>query len=192
MNKDEKLRITKEKLVDATLYLMENMDDPFSVTSREIASRAQVQPAMINYCFGSRENLIYATFFKRYLSFLEDKEISKIISSGEPPKEILKQLHLAVASCLIENYNFTKAITGYILFKRDLSQEAFSLHLVRDHYQGRKTEEECKFIAYELSTLMQLVLFRKDDFKKDFGIDLDNRKELKHFIDMRVDLLLED
>ena len=120
------------------------MDNPFSVTSREIASSAHVQPAMINYCFGSRENLIYATFFKRYLSFLEDKEISKIISSGEPPKALLKQLHLAVASCLIENYNFTKAITGYILFKRDLSQEAFSLHLVRDHYQGRKTEEECK------------------------------------------------
>lgn len=192
MNKDEKLKITKDKLLDATFFLMENMEDPLSVTSREIAARANVQPAMINYCFGSRENLIYATFFKQYLSFLEDKEIGKIVSSGEPPKEIIKKLHFAVAGCLVDNHKFTKAITGYILFKRDLSQEAFSLHLVREHYKGRKTEEECKFISYELSTLMQLVIFRKDDFKKDFGIDLDNREELKHFIDMRVDLLLED
>ena len=64
MNKDEKLLNTKVKLMEATLHLMENREDPMQVTSREIASRAQVQPAMINYCFGSRENLIYETFQK--------------------------------------------------------------------------------------------------------------------------------
>lgn len=192
MNKDEKLQITKDKLMESAFFLMEKLDDPLAVTSREIASRAQVQPAMINYCFGSRENLLYATFYKQYLSFLKDKEVDRILSSGKPPKEILKELHLAVASCLVDNFKFTQAISGHVLFKRDLSREAFSLHLVREHYQGRKTEEECKFIAYELSTLMQLVIYRKDDMKKDFGIDLDDKKVLKHYIDMRIDLLLED
>ena len=38
--------------------------------------------------------------------------------------------------------------------------------------------------------MMQLIIYRKEDIKRDFGIDLDNDKELKKYIGMRVDLLL--
>ena len=81
---------------------------------------------MINYCFGSRENLIYQTFQKQYLNFLEDKEIAKLIASDIAPRELLKKLHFIVAKCLVENPKFTKAITPYVLFNRDLSQDSFS------------------------------------------------------------------
>lgn len=190
MNKDEKLQLTKEKLLDSTFRLMEEHDDPMSVTSREIALSAGVKPSMINYCFGSRENLIYQTFQKQYLDFLKDNDVQAIIESGDSPKEILKQLHFIVAACLIKNPKFTKAITGFVLFKRDLSKESFSFQYVYRHYAGKKSKEECSLIAYELSTMMQLIIFRAEDFKRDFGIDLTNEEELKHYIDMRVDLLL--
>ena len=190
MNKDEKLQITKDKLMEATLHLMENMEDPLKVTSREIAARASVQPAMINYCFGSRENLIYQTFQKQYMGFLKDKEIEKLLASDLAPKDLLKKLHFAVAKCLVENPKFTKAITPYVLFNRDLSQESFSFPYVKKHYAGKKTDKECRLIAYEMSSMMQLIVCRKDDIKRDFGIDLTKDKELKKYIDMRIDLLL--
>ena len=192
MNKDEKLQITKDRLIEATLMLMEDMDDPLTVTSRQIASKAGVKPGMINYCFGSRENLIYQTFQKQYLDFLKDSDVSSIINSQAPPKEIIKQLHFIVARCLVENHKFTKAITGFVLFKRDLGKESFTFPYVLKHYKGKKSENECRLIAYELSTMMQLIIYRKDDIKKDFGIDLADRDELKHFLDMRIDLLLGD
>lgn len=190
MQKDVKLGITKEKLVDATFALMEDLDDPLNVTSRQIADRAGVKPSMINYCFGSRENLIYQTFQKQYMSFLKDKDVEKLIASDLAPKELLKKLHFVVAKCLVENPKFTKAITGYVLFNRDLSQESFSFPYVKKHYAGKKSDEECRLIAYELSAMMQLIVFRKDDIKASFGINLDNDKELQKYIDMRVDLLL--
>ena len=190
MQKDVKLGITKEKLVDATFALMEELDDPLNVTSRQIADRAGVKPSMINYCFGSRENLIYQTFQKQYMSFLKDKDVEKLIASDLAPKDLLKKLHFVVAKCLVENPKFTKAITGYVLFNRDLSQESFSFPYVKKHYAGKKSDEECRLIAYELSAMMQLIVFRKDDIKASFGIDLDNDKELQKYIDMRVDLLL--
>ena len=190
MQKDEKLNITKEKLLEATFALMEELDDPLNVTSRQIAERAGTKPSMINYCFGSRENLIYQTFQKQYLGFLHDSEIAKLISSDIPPKELLKKLHYTVAKCLADNPKFTKAITGHVLFNRDLSQESFSFTYVKKHYAGRKTDEECKLIAYEMSTMMQLIIYRKDDIRKDFGINLDDPEELRHYIDMRIDLLL--
>ena len=190
MQKDEKLNITKEKLLEATFALMEELDDPLNVTSRQIAERAGTKPSMINYCFGSRENLIYQTFQKQYLGFLHDSEIAKLISSDIPPKELLKKLHYTVAKCLADNPKFTKAITGHVLFNRDLSQESFSFTYVKKHYAGRKTDKECKLIAYEMSTMMQLIICRKDDIRKDFGINLDDPEELRHYIDMRIDLLL--
>ena len=190
MQKDVKLGITKEKLVDATFALMEEANDPLNVTSRQIAERAGVKPSMINYCFGSRENLIYQTFQKQYMGFLKDKNIEKLIASDIAPKDLLKKLHFIVAKCLVENPKFTKAITGHVLFNRDLSQESFSFPYVKKHYAGKKTDEECRLIAYELSAMMQLIVFRKDDIRESFGIDLNNDEELQKYIDMRVDLLL--
>ena len=190
MKKDEKLQLTKDKLVDAAFELMEKAEDPMAVTSREIAARAEVKPAMINYCFGSRENLIYNAFQKQYLNFLKDKEVEDVINSDLPPDQVLKRLHYVVADCLVKNYTFTKAITGFVLFKRDLGQESFSFNYVKKAYKGRKSDAECKLIAYELSTMMQLIIYRKDDIKRDFGIDLDDEEQLRHYIDMRVDLLL--
>ena len=192
MQKDAKLQITKDQLLEAAFSLMEEKEDPLQVTSREIAARAGAKPSMINYCFGSRENLLYLTFRKKYMDFLKDDSLEKIIESDLPPKEILKKIHLAVAKCLIDHPKFTQAITGHVLFKRDLSKESFSYTYVMKHYDGKKSEEECKLIAYELSTMMQLIIFRKDDLKKDFGIDLSDPKQLKNIIDMRVDLLLEE
>ena len=190
MQKDVKLGITKEKLIDATFALMEEADDPLNVTSRQIAERAGTKPSMINYCFGSRENLIYQTFQKQYMDFLKEEPIAELIASDISPKELLKKLHFIVAKCLVENPKFTKAITPYVLFNRDLSQESFSFPYVKKHYAGKKTDKECRLIAYEMSSMMQLIVCRKDDIKRDFGIDLTKDKELKKYIDMRVDLLL--
>ena len=190
MQKDEKLNITKEKLLDATFALMEEADDPLAVTSRQIAERAGAKPSMINYCFGSRENLIYQTFQKQYMGFMNEKEVAKILASNLPPRDILKKLHFTVAKCLVDNPKFTKAITPFVLLNRDLSQESFSYAYVKKHYAGKKTDKECKLIAYEMSSMMQLIICRKDDIKKDFGIDLDKEKELRKYIDMRIDLLL--
>ena len=190
MQKDVKLGITKDKLIDATFALMEEADDPLNVTSRQIAERAGTKPSMINYCFGSRENLIYQTFQKQYLDFLKEEPIAELIASDISPKDLLKKLHFIVAKCLVENPKFTKAISPFVLFERDLSKESFSFPYVKKHYAGRKTDRECRLIAYELSSMMQLMICRKDDLKRDFGIDLDNAKELKKYIDMRIDLLL--
>ncbi len=192
MDKDTKLQITKDKLLKSTFELMEESDDPLAVTSRQIAAAADVQASMINYCFGSRENLIYQVFQTQYLSFLGTEEVQKILSSGMSPKDILKKLHLLVAQVLVENHKFTRAITSFVLFKRDLTRQSFSYPYVYKHYRGSKSESECMLIAYEMSTMMQLLICRKDELKAGFGIDLDDKAQLKKYVDLRIDLLLED
>jgi len=192
MKKEDKLNLTKERLIEATFSLMEKSDDPLAVTSRQIADAAGTKPSMINYCFGSRESLIHRTFEEKYMSLLNEEKVNEILNAGLAPKELLKQIHYEVAKLLVNNYNFTKAITAFVLFKRDLERESFSFPFVKQHFNGRKSDAECKLIAYELSTMMQLIICRKDDIKTAFGFDLDDRNGLRDFINMRIDFLLGD
>jgi AcrR family transcriptional regulator len=192
MQKEIKTEITKEKLLAATEKLIAGCDDPFKITSRQIAQEAGMQAAMINYCFGSRDKLIYAVFHKYYKMALQEEQVDKIISSDLSPKDKLKKLHFIIARFLVKNHKLTRSITDLVLFGRDLSEESFSYGYVKEHFRGTKTDAECRLIAYELSTMMQLIICRKDDFAKDMKIDLSKDKELKHYIDLRIDLLLPE
>lgn len=192
MQKEVKTEITKEKLIAATEKLIANCDDPFKVTSRQIAEESGMQAAMINYSFGSRENLIYEVFHRYYKAALHDADVEKILASKISPKDKLKKLHFLIAHFLIENHKLTRAITNLILFSRDLSEDSVSYGFIKQHFKGTRTDSECRLIAYELSTMMQLIIYRKDDIKTGMGIDLDKDKQLKHYIDMRIDLLLPE
>ena len=195
MQKEAKTELTRQKLLDAVDSLITDSEDPIKVTSRQIAAVSGVQPAMINYCFGSRERLIYEVFLRKYEAALSDAKVQNIVESEKSPKDKLKALHFVIASFLVKNYSFTKAITSFVLFERDLSKEQFSYGLVKAHYAGKtgkdkKTNTECRMIAYELSTMLQLVLYRYEDIRDHLGLDLENPKKLRKYIDMRVDLLL--
>ncbi|MGN0637056.1 MAG: TetR/AcrR family transcriptional regulator [Huintestinicola sp.] len=190
MKKDEKLGITKEKLRNAAAELMNECSDCSEVTSRAIAERAGVRLSMINYCFGSREALLFEAFSRNEKDYRDDPRIKSIICSELSPKEKLRKMHYAAAEFLIKEYKFTKAVTGYVLLHRDLSKEPSSLPFIRAHFGGRKSEEECRVIAYELSSMMQLVIYRLEDFAGFSGLDLRDSKQLHRFIDMRIDMLL--
>ena len=192
MKKDEKLNITKEKLINAAAELMNECSDGSEVTSRAIAERAGVRLSMINYCFGSREALLFEAFSRSERVYRDDPGIKNIVLSELSPKEKLRRMHYVVAEFLVKEYKFTKAVMGYVLLHRDLSKEPSSLPYIRAHFGGRKSEEECRIIAYELSSMMQLVIYRLDDFREFSGFDLRDSKQLHRFIDMRIDMLLGD
>lgn len=192
MKKDEKLNITKEKLINAAAELMNECSDGSEVTSRAIAERAGVRLSMINYCFGSREALLFEAFSRSERVYKDDPGIKNIVLSELSPKEKLRRMHYVVAEFLVKEYKFTKAVMGYVLLHRDLSKEPSSLPYIRAHFGGRKSEEECRIIAYELSSMMQLVIYRLDDFREFSGFDLRDSKQLHGFIDMRIDMLLGD
>lgn len=195
MQKEAKTELTRQKLLDAVDSLITDSDDPIKVTSRQIAAVSGVQPAMINYCFGSRERLIYEAFVRKYEQALSDAKVQKIVASDLSPKDKLKKLHFVIASFLVKNYSFTKAITSFVLFERDLSKEQFSYGLVKAHFaqkngKDKKTDTECRMIAYELSTMLQLILYRYEDIRDYMGLDLEDPGKLRKYIEMRIDLLL--
>lgn len=186
------IEATKKALLDAAEKLMTKCSDPAEVTSRAIAKESGVNLAMINYCFGSREGLLYEVF-KKLLEDVQkcDTRFIEIMSSRLPPKRKLAELHFKMMKLMLENYNYSQAVTKYILFNRNEDFGMESLPFIEEHYKGRKTVEECRMIALELTSLHELAVLRYETIKSSCGIDLTNEKMLKQYVFQNVNRFLD-
>ena len=182
---------TKKALLNAAGKLMMECSDASEVTSRAITNEAGVNLAMINYCFGSREALLFEVF-----SGLQDEalkcspEFKMILNDECSPKEKLAKVHFESMKIMLKHYKYVKALTKFILLNREISSKRGSLRFIMEHFQGRKTENECRLIAYELSSIHELAILRCDEIKEICGIDLRDDESLKKYIDAHINMFL--
>jgi len=185
------LEATKKQLLEAAKELITSCTDSDDVTSRKIAAKAQVNPAMINYCYSSRENLLYEVF-KQLLADAQNvrPELTEMIKSDIPAKQRLIMLHFGMIKLMIENYSYSKAITKYILLNRTDGIGMESLPFIKEHFNGQKSEEECRLIAFELSSLHELEVLRHEEIKELCGLDLTNDNELLSYVTNNIERFL--
>lgn len=191
MNK-RNLDNTKKALLDAARKLMIECDDPSKITARKLTKEAGVNLAMINYCFGSREALLFEVFNNLQEEAMNcNPAFRETLARDISPKEKLIEIHFHSMKMMIENFSLTKAVTKYILLNREISAKRGSLKFITEHFGGRKSESECRLIAYELSSLHELAVLRHEEIREVCGIDLKNDNELKEYITKHINMYLD-
>ena len=187
------LERTKELLITAAEELMNGCDSADEVTSRAITQRAGVNLAMINYCFGSREELLYRVFLKLMAKAQnKEPELAEILRSEATPAEKLIGIHCTMMKLMIENFNYSRAVTGFILMNRDISRGMDGLPLVEAHFAGRKTPEECRLITFQLTSLNELAVLRHKELREMCSIDLADEVQRKKFVTENIMRFLEE
>lgn len=185
------LEATKSALLKAAEKLMSECSDLSEVTSRAISGNAGVNLAMINYCFGSREALLFEVFKKLQSEILMRNPVfEEILKDSISPKEKLILLHYESMKIMLQNYKYVKAVTKFALLDRGISEERRSFSFIYDHFGGRKTEAECIFTAYQISSLHELAVLRHEEIKNICGIDLANDETLKKFVSDNINRFL--
>ncbi|MBR3283103.1 MAG: TetR/AcrR family transcriptional regulator [Ruminococcus sp.] len=186
------LERTKELLITAAEELMNGCDSADEVTSRAITQRAGVNLAMINYCFGSREELLYRVFLKLMAKAQnKEPELAEILRSEAAPAEKLIGIHCTMMKLMIENFNYSRAVTGFILMNRDISRGMDGLPFVEAHFAGRKTPEECRLITFQLTSLNELAVLRHKELREMCSIDLADEVQRKKFVTENIMRFLE-
>ena len=184
---------TRSALLDAAEKLMSECDDPSEVTARAITREAGVNLAMINYCFGSREELLFEVFSRVHSKAHEiEPAFGEIVNSGISPKEKLAAIHFHSMKLMLANFKYCKALTKYILITRKIGDKRSSLQFIQQHFGGRKTEGECRLIAFELSSIHELAVLRHEEIREVCGIDLMDDEALKKFVYANIDRMLGD
>lgn len=186
------IEATKSALLAAAKELMTACSDADEVTSRAIAARAGVNLAMVNYCYGSREALLYEVF-RQLLADAQRAapELARLMSSELPPKERLTLIHINMMRLMIRNFSYSRAVTKYILLNRSEDVGLESLPFVRAHFGGRKSENECRLIAFEFTSLHELAVLRHKDLSALCGLDLTDADTLERYVRTNVDRYLD-
>jgi len=108
------------------------------------------------------------------------------------PKEQLKEMLYNLCDITISFMQFTKISIPYILLQAEISLPLDVLPLIKEHFLNKKSETECRVIAYQMVSFMQLIFLRSEDFFKYSGIDILKIEQRKKLIDMQLNIFLGD
>lgn len=185
------LDATKASLLSAAKELLLGCSDPEKVTSRAIAGRAGVNVAMINYCFGSRESLLYEVY-KELLgkAQMSDTSLTCLSDPSIPPRDKLFLVHYTFMKLMIENFTLSRAVTQYILLHRSDEAGLESQPLIKEHFAGSKTDEECALIAFELTSLHEIAVLQHNMLMDKLGVDLTDDNVLREYVKKNIDRFL--
>ena len=184
----------KELLIDQTIELIKESDgNPESITARAIAQRSGVALGLINYHFGSKDNL---------LAECSDKMINDLLSSMKPGVVKAEDDGLSDRERLT---GYAKQTFEYLFANRAivkmsilsdfrsygagtnsaLKQKGFQMAL-----RGDIPEKSKRLIAFGLASSMQAAFLAADESKKITGYDLNTKKGRSSFIEDTVNMLM--
>lgn len=159
---------------------------PEQITSRQIAARAGLNLAMINYCFKSKDELMTIAIGQIINESAGNPFYSK---SGEtPPLERLWNMLWDLCELVLKFQRFTKIYVPYILLKDGIEAPLYIIPILKEHFGEKKSETECRIIAYQLISFLQLIFYRSEAFHQYSGINLMNQAERKDFLKLEFHL----
>ena len=178
---------TKDKLLAAVGEILEEGASPDKLTVRAIAARAKVNPAMVNYCFGSKDELIRQAVDKIVEGAFELHDT--IDTDPSDPAGQLKELLFSVSREMLKYRELTRLSIPYLLFEDKIRLPLDLLPYVDKACGERFTEKQKRMVVFELVSSLQLIFYRLEDFRDYSGIDIENEEDLREFIGFQFDLL---
>ena len=186
----------KESIIQATIELIEVSDGNIrNITARSIADKGGVSLGLINYHFGSKDNLITICcnrIINMTLLSMSPEMVDYAKEDGLTDQERLISFAKQTFEFIYENSSTVKIsiLSDLQDYSPDcnsaLTQKGFLLAL-----RGDMSEVQKKHIAFSLASIMQAAFLAGDNAKKITGYDLKTKKQREKFIVDTVDLLFE-
>ncbi len=190
----EEIDYTKETIINVTTELIEmSGGDVHQITSRRIAKRAGVGLGLINYHFGSKENLI---------TICVQRIINQVVMCFSPDQRdysekgsLADRERLADWAKQVFDFLFGNRAISYISILGDMqnykeksnsmyTQKGFSLAIRSDIEEGTK-----RMLVFMLTSAMQTAFLAGEASKEILGYDLMVKKQRDTYIDKLVEIL---
>jgi AcrR family transcriptional regulator len=178
----------KDRILQATVFLLENTEDLKDVTTRVIAGNANVNPALINYYFGSKEELMICAMKRILFGFLP---IDKIRYESGDPRKVLEETLISFVDKMIIFRKHLKDAIPDILMKDEITLSAKIYPLIKEYHGDRVTDQCAKIMAYQIMSFMLLVFYRSDEVKRYSGLDFTDEPQRIYFVKREIDLILQ-
>ena len=179
----------KERILAATVALLNQVDDPDRITIRQIAERAGVGIGLINYHFRNRDNLLN----EAVMSIVGDVAASWYDPAFHPevdPETRLRNLLKESSRVVVQYPKFGRISIQYDLLQGEMLTPTLLLPLLREIFAAEKSETELRLIAFQVIIFTQVAFLRADRFRQFSGIDLFDEGQRNAALDLLLDNLL--
>lgn len=184
----------KEAIICATTELIQECNgDVNKITLRKISERAGVGLGLINYHFGSKEQLIVLCVQRiinnAVMCFSPDKK-NYSGKDGLEDKERLEDWAKQVYDFLFDNYAISSiSILGDMQNYQVKSNSVYTQKGFLMAIQNELGEEKKRLVTFMLTSAMQVAFLSGDASKEILGYNLRNKCERDQFVESLVELL---
>jgi AcrR family transcriptional regulator len=194
MKKEE--RPVRERLIQATRDLLTEGTDLHELSIRQIARRAHVNSAMINYYFQTKEKLMTLAI-QEIIQTLASTAEANYREAGTSPYERIKQRGREVVHFIVQHPGMSKVIMLQALehpHPNDTMAEIARLleDNLREYYGDRKNERQIAILAMQIMAPLHLWFMRSQVMDAQCGLNLYDEEQRIAFMDELVDNVLKE
>ncbi len=186
----ENTETVKNKIVQAAEELLKEKDIE-SITSRDIAAKAQVSLGNINYHFKSKDELLSVAVQQKFFDTVQLYQRKR--TDIKNPKEELKQITEEFFTHLMKYKRIGRFVLKYKLTNRTFNSERFLMPYIAKHYEDKQISPlRIKLKAMQINSVVSVAYFNSEEFFKYTDLDLRNEDDVKKMIANLIDSILEE
>jgi AcrR family transcriptional regulator len=179
----------RERILQATIAILNEVDEPSEITVRQIADRANVGVGSINYHFQSKETLL-----NEAVSSLMMEEAARWFQAAANPDvdpvTRLKRLFKETSRIAARYPKLLQVMLAYGFQTGDVTVPVMILPLLREIFGERRTELELRLMALQVVIPIQAIALHPAEFQQFTGFDLMNDQQRNQMIDLLIDNLI--
>ncbi|MDF2882625.1 MAG: TetR/AcrR family transcriptional regulator [Clostridiaceae bacterium] len=178
----------KERIMDTMVELLMERKDVNKITTRQIAERANVNVALINYYFQSKENLL-----NKAVEICMENIANKMFVNdreNELPVHRLKTMIKTISTFAFDNYYLSEIAISCELKNGGVNTSKMILPLLKEIFKEEKTEVELKTMAIQLIVPMQVIFLNAKAYKEYLLKDIFDEKQRNELLDKMIDNIL--
>ena len=183
----------KEKIIEATTLLInENKGDLNLVTARKIANRAEVGLGLINYHFGSKEQLVTECVQKILTEQIKvyAPDAVTAMSTIEEDKKRLTDWAKRIFEFIYKNRSIVGiSILGDMRNNLEISNSVYTQIGLEQAIRSNMDDRKKKQMIFTLTSTMQGAFMQDNVVKSRLGFDFSKKEDRDQYIDSLVNVL---
>lgn len=175
----------KERIMETLLKMLSEKKEITKLTTREIAALSDVNTAMINYYYQSKDNLLNLAV-THYMSNIFEEIVNKSRENGEAIIR-LRAMIKAIADVAISNFALSEVVILFDFKNGTIETNSMITPLLKEHFGASKSDDEIKIIGLQIIIPLQMMFLNEKTYRKYFTLDIKVLEERNQLIDCIID-----
>jgi AcrR family transcriptional regulator len=180
---------TRERIIQATIELLDVESNVDKITVRAVAQRANVGIGLINYHFHTRDNLLsiaIGSIMAKMATGMGEGEKA----TEEEPSERIRTMLKSLYSFAEKHEKLIQFLLTHGIINGDMDAALYLVPMLREVFGNRKDEMQLRIIALQILLPIQVASINPTAFYRFAGVDLHQVKQREIYIDTLVDNLI--